>query len=155
MMETNLENQVPISDVPMVGDSGGGCSSPKNKRLRQEIHESISICFEEILQQNSLFDDEENLNLSTRNCSSSLYRKQLELYINLPLISRSSDPLLWWKTNAYLYPNLVKLAKKYLCAPPTSIYSEGLFSTAGIIFEEKRSKLLPETGRVFSLFRKT
>ena len=74
-----------------------------------------------------LADNDENLDLSTRNCSSSIYRKELELYINLPLISRSSDPLLWWKTNAYLYPNLVKLAKKYLCAPPTSIYSERLF----------------------------
>ena len=153
IMQTNQENQVPISDVPIVGDSGG-CSSPKNKRLSQEIHESISICFEEILQQNSLFDNEENLDLSTKNCSSSLYRKELELYINLPLISRSSDPLLWWKTNAYLYPNLVKLAKKYLCAPPTSIYSERLFSTAGIIFEEKRSKLLPENGESLIFIQK-
>ena len=74
-METNQENQVPISDVPIVGDSGGGCSSPKSKRLRQEIHESISICFEEILQQNLLVDNDEILDLSTETVAQAYIEK--------------------------------------------------------------------------------
>ena len=48
--------------------------------------------------------------------------------------------------NALSYPNLVKVAIKYLGTPPSSVYSEILFSSAGIVFEERRNKLLPEKG---------
>ena len=54
--------------------------------------------------------------------------------------------LLWWKENALSYPNLVKVAIKYFGTPPSSVYSERLFSSAGIVFEERRNKLLPEKG---------
>ena len=40
--------------------------------------------------------------------------------------------------NALSYPNLVKVAIKYLGTPPSSVYSERLFSSAGIVFEERR-----------------
>ena len=68
--------------------------------------------------------------------------------------SISYNSLLWWKENALSYPNLVGVAIKYLGTPPSSVYCEILFSSAGIVFEEKRNKLLPEKGNVFSLSRK-
>ena len=40
---------------------------------------------------------------------------------------------------------LAKLAKKYLTPPPTSTAVERLFSSAGLILDDRRSKLLPET----------
>jgi hypothetical protein len=40
----------------------------------------------------------------------------------------------------------VKLARKYLATPASSVYSERLFSEYGNIFEEKRARLLPKNG---------
>jgi hypothetical protein len=44
------------------------------------------------------------------------------------------------------FPTLAKLARKYLATPASSVYSERLFSEYGNIYEEKRSRLLPQTG---------
>ena len=46
-------------------------------------------------------------------------------------ITRRNDPLLYWKNNEQSKPLLVKLARRFLCAPPGSVPSERLFSTAG------------------------
>jgi len=39
------------------------------------------------------------------------------------------------------------LAKKFLATSASSVYSDRLFSEYGNIFEEKRSRLLPTTGK--------
>lgn len=57
---------------------------------------------------------------------------------------RDSDPLAWWKANSSRYPKLNKLAREYLGPPPSSVASERLFSTAGDIVTDARSRLLPE-----------
>ena len=44
--------------------------------------------------------------------------------IPIPL---NSNPLEWWKVNAYAYPILAPLSKAYLCIPATSVPSERLF----------------------------
>jgi len=56
---------------------------------------------------------------------------------------RKSNPLQYWKEHQQLWPVLVLLASKYLCAPPSSVASERLFSTAGDISTETRNRLLP------------
>ena len=55
-----------------------------------------------------------------------------------------NDPLLYWKNNEQSKPLLAKLARRFLCAPPGSVPSERLFSTAGDIADGKRNRLLPE-----------
>ena len=44
------------------------------------------------------------------------------------------------------YPDsyLPRLAKRYLSTPPSSIFSERMFSQAGNIYTEKRNHLSPE-----------
>jgi len=37
-----------------------------------------------------------------------------------------------WKINGERFPQVVVLAKRYLCIPPTSVPAEAIFSTAGL-----------------------
>ena len=55
-------------------------------------------------------------------------RCEFDLYMddkNIPGLQYSS--LEWWKENANKYPLLAKIAREFLCIPPTSAPSERLF----------------------------
>ncbi len=47
----------------------------------------------------------------------------------------------WWHKHKDIYPNLHKIAIRYLIVPATSAESERVFSTAGYILSLKRAKL--------------
>ena len=49
--------------------------------------------------------------------------------------------LSWWKEHKREFPNLAKLAKKYLSIQATSAPLERIFSKAGNIISEKRTRL--------------
>ena len=51
---------------------------------------------------------------------------------------RGADPLVWWKEHEAKYPNLSKLAKKYLAIPATSVEAERRFSDLGILLTKRR-----------------
>lgn len=59
-------------------------------------------------------------------------------------ITRTSNPLTWWKENAARFPMLQRVAKKYLCVPATSVPSERLFSKAGELVSKKRNSIKPK-----------
>ena len=69
---------------------------------------------------------------------------EVEIYLSEPLIEfHGRDYMLkWWATNKVQFPSLAKLARKY--APPTSVPSERLFSTAGDLYDEKHNRLSPQ-----------
>ena len=71
-------------------------------------------------------------------------QSELLRYKTEPSISVDQPPLHWWSTHQHLYPNVGKLARKYLCVVATSVPSEQLFSTAGNVISVKRAALLPE-----------
>ena len=48
----------------------------------------------------------------------------------------------WWKEYKTLFPSLFKLAQAYLHIPATSVPSERIFSLAGYIVYDRRSKVL-------------
>jgi len=50
----------------------------------------------------------------------------------------------WWCHYHHLYPNVARIAKHYLCAPPTSVASERLFSSASRVFTHRRNRLAPK-----------
>ena len=83
------------------------------------------------------------------------FQLEIALYSNEQYIVRSkvdangmehfNDPLSWWKLHEDKYPNLAKLAKKYLAIPATSTPVERLFSTASLVINEKRNRLGSDT----------
>uniref|UniRef100_A0A8C6TE01 BED-type domain-containing protein n=1 Tax=Neogobius melanostomus TaxID=47308 RepID=A0A8C6TE01_9GOBI len=68
---------------------------------------------------------------------------ELNRYCQDKCPSPQIDPMDWWKTNENKYPQLAKLASAYLCVPATSVPSERVFSTAGLIVNRLRSRLHP------------
>ena len=61
-----------------------------------------------------------------------------------PLSLDSKKPLQWWKERQVNYKFLSILAKRFLCITSTSVPSERLFSSAGNLLSERRSRLSPE-----------
>ncbi|OWZ17225.1 hypothetical protein PHMEG_0008867 [Phytophthora megakarya] len=57
------------------------------------------------------------------------------------------DTLAWWSVNSATYPNISKLARKWLGAVATSVPSERAFSTSRNIITAKRCSLAPELVR--------
>jgi len=66
--------------------------------------------------------------------------KMVLSYIGEPKADHHSSPLQYWK-NKLQYPLLVQLARKYLTLLCTTVPSERLFSTAGNIVTDKRTRL--------------
>src|SRR6266542_2979416 len=62
-------------------------------------------------------------------------------YLAMPLAMETEDPLEWWKAHVQIFPNLSKLARKYLVIPATSVSSERLFSDAGNLINAQRTRL--------------
>lgn len=69
---------------------------------------------------------------------------EMDQYFREPAISRSDNPLTWWQQNCHRLPLLASVARRFLAAPPSSVASERMFSTAGDVLTDSRCRLLPE-----------
>ncbi|XP_056138846.1 zinc finger BED domain-containing protein 4-like [Lampris incognitus] len=77
--------------------------------------------------------------------ASSCVEDELHLYLKEPVIDRrKGDPLQWWRQNDGRFKLLAKQARKFLCASPSSVPSERVFSEVSAIYESKRSRLTGE-----------
>jgi hAT family C-terminal dimerisation region len=73
------------------------------------------------------------------------FDSEIALYIHRPCVPGETDDLfLLWKQHQRGFPNLSKLAKKYLNIPASSASSERNFSAAGLVLSERRTRLSPE-----------
>ena len=61
-----------------------------------------------------------------------------------PPIDVQENPLKWYKENCQDYPLCAKYFANHAAAQATSVASERLFNKAGMIYDEKRSKLSSE-----------
>ena len=73
-------------------------------------------------------------------------KKEITTYLSFPLYQKDEDPIGWWKVNKDSLPQLSKMANKFLCAPPSSVESERLFSIGGNVYTPHRNSLKPEAG---------
>lgn len=60
-----------------------------------------------------------------------------------PSSSEADDAAVFWKSHALQYPNLNRVAKRYLSMSATSVPVECMFSTTGLIINNKRMSLAP------------
>lgn len=70
----------------------------------------------------------------------------LKEYLNMPFSLWNSDPFEFWrakKRDGSLLP-ILDVVRMFACIPATSVPSEQLFSAAGALVNEKRSRLTPE-----------
>lgn len=72
----------------------------------------------------------ERASISSATTPVEIVQQEIERYLQAPQPDVDSDPFDWWKINETIYPNLAKLAKKYLCICATSTTAERLFSTS-------------------------
>lgn len=56
-----------------------------------------------------------------------------------------TEVLNWGKPAQSIYPNLAKLARRYLAIPATAAASESAFRYAGLTVTDLRNRLAPET----------
>lgn len=69
---------------------------------------------------------------------------ELECYLDpvrTPIADHKVNPFEWWIIRKAQFPNVAKLARKYLSIPGSSVPSERLFSDAGNQITAKRTRL--------------
>lgn len=90
----------------------------------------------------SLWDvfDAEIANLVPENPTAAGIR-EIDRYLQEDYLPRCKDPLQWWEERKTIYPLLYGYMKKRLCLAATSVPCERIFSKAGQIMIEKRSRL--------------
>jgi hypothetical protein len=71
-----------------------------------------------------------------------IFEQQLLKYLKEVRVPRSTDIYGYWHCSQY--PDIEVAARKYLSAPPTSVASEQLFSSAGQLYADRRSSLRGE-----------
>ncbi|CAG5093187.1 Similar to Putative AC9 transposase (Zea mays) [Cotesia congregata] len=71
---------------------------------------------------------------------------QLRQYFSRPALQRrqNPNPLVVWESIKYEYPHLWSVARKFLLIVATSVPCERLFSHAGLISNQLRSRLSPQ-----------
>lgn len=74
--------------------------------------------------------------------STDLARNELVRYEAEETLDLDNNPLKWWMEREKLFPILSDLACKLFSLPATSVPSERIFSCAGNVITEKRSRLL-------------
>lgn len=73
-----------------------------------------------------------------------IVKTEVKKYLAEPSIPLNMSVHEWWSTNKALYPHLAKLAKRVLVVQATSVSAERVFSLAGDLISDKRSRLCSE-----------
>lgn len=93
----------------------------------------------------SLWDDHDNMTAASNDITNDdmpQHERQLTSFLTAPRVPRTTDIYQYWSSSQF--PLIEPAARKYLSAPPTSVASEQLFSSAGQVYADRRSNLTGE-----------
>ncbi|GBP33236.1 Zinc finger BED domain-containing protein 4 [Eumeta japonica] len=109
----------------------------EGENVDSQTHKLFWACFEK-----SAIEQPEPTEKQSKNATA----QEIAKYTALAKADRKINPYEWWalSTNKNGFPILSKLAKRYLITPASSVYSERLFTEAGLLYEKKRNRLAPE-----------
>jgi hypothetical protein len=119
--------------------------APETETLPQaQLEPATSQAATRPRQQLSLWDAHDNLPIVTQPEANPAeqepaHQLQLEAYLKAPRMPRSTDIYGYWHCSQF--PSLEAAALKYLSAPPSSVASEQLFSSAGQLYADRRNCL--------------
>lgn len=105
----------------------------ESQRHHDEIFSNIWSACDSLIKE---AEEEEPLS----NMSTHPEQEEVESYTRCPNIPIKEDPKNYWRSEDK-YPNLKMLARKYLSYQMSSVASERLFSTAGLIQNDLRNRL--------------
>lgn len=103
-------------------------------------HADLSMSSEPPKKKSKLFSFLNEKRFSKEDNENSIQSEFLE-YTLEPLSNDDSDPLQYWKQRENKFPNLAKLARKYLTICASSAPVERLFSVAGKFYTNSRTQL--------------
>ena len=87
------------------------------------------------------------MDIERERCSEELLKYLREPRLKMSTVGASgvfhkSDALQWWRlVGQTKFPNLARLVRRVCATPASSVWSERLFSEAGLIYEEHRNRL--------------
>lgn len=87
-------------------------------------------------------DSDDDMEIFDRNKIRLAVKSEMEFFGRTVVGSRKKiDPLGWWHEHGHEYPNLARVARKWLGVCATSTASERVFSSCGLALNAKRTKL--------------
>ena len=111
-------------------------------------------CLSEILQESNQFVSTERISSEEDIEVTQASAPEVDQHLTAPLLYlKKGNPFKWWQDNYHCYPILAKVVRRYLPFPATSVHSERLFSGAGEVCDDKRSRLAPELAESLLLIK--
>ncbi|CAI5660564.1 unnamed protein product [Oreochromis niloticus] len=118
---------------------------PSRKARSDQPTTSLDSMFDEIA------DEQASASVGRAAVGSSV---ELETYLGEAAILREDKPLQYWMVNKVRFPNLAKVAGRYLSASCTSVDSERLFSSVSYIVNESRNRLTADHAEMILFIKK-
>ena len=103
------------------------------------------------------FEDDDVLVESQNTTAIDTIKDEIKLYKSLTMSKHEKERcnvLQWWKEHKTTLPCLFKAAQSYLHIPATSVPSERIFSLAGYVVRDRRSRMLPGNVNKFIFLKK-
>ena len=70
--------------------------------------------------------------------------EEFDRYLEEKALKPDDNPLLWWRMKSEIYPNVAKLARKYLCVQGSSTPAKRVMSDMGSVLTKKRLAMSDE-----------
>lgn len=127
----------------LVNDNSSSTSKPSTSGISEEISEESDVNQEATNRNISVWDIiDQTVSVQKPRFNTNVRAvMEIQRYLEDDVLQREQNPLEWWCENKHNYPFLSKVARQKLCALGTSEPCERLFSKAGNLLNDRRTRL--------------